>query len=210
MEVLMRSLLFPAAALALLTFCSPGNSRRTNETGMADSGTGGLSTRDTMPSAAADSAAARTEATTPVAILSQLYAANTTEIQLSKLAEKKAASPAVKRVASKLAADHAKNREVERALAQKLNVTLAPAAGGNMSADSASVPPELQGKTGRDFDKAFVEYEVKGHEDNIAKIQNQLLPAAQNADLKAYLQKTLTTIQGHLASLKQVQQQLGS
>jgi putative membrane protein len=176
---------------------------------MAEGGAGELSTNDTMPSTAGDSAAATTGAATPSAILSQLYVANTTEIQLSKLAAKQASSPLVKRIAGKLAADHAKNREEGRALAQRLNLTLIPAAGGDIAAaDSAAVPPELQGKTGRDFDKAFVEHEIKEHEDNIEKIQNQLLPAAQNAELKAYLQKTLTAVQGHLASLKQVQQQL--
>jgi putative membrane protein len=198
----MRSAFFPAAALALLTFCSPGNNRRTGDTGM---------TTDTAAPPSADSAAPSAEAASPAAILSQLDVANTTEIQLSKLAAKKATSPAVKRVAAKLAADHAKNREEERALAQKLNITLTPATGAEASgADSAAVPPELQGKTGRDFDQAFIEHEVQDHQDNIEKIQTQLLPAASNPEVKAYLQKTLTAIQGHLASLKQVQQQLGS
>jgi putative membrane protein len=198
----MRSALLPGTALALLTFCSPGNSRRAGETGMAT---------DTTARPAADSASAApsAEAITPAGILSQLYVANTTEIQLSKAAAKKATSPAVKRVAAKLAADHAKNREEERALAQKLNVTLTPATGAGAASDSTSLPSELQGKTGRDFDKAFVEHEIKDHEDNIQKIQSQLLPAASNPEVKAYLQKTLTAIQGHLASLKQVQQQLG-
>jgi predicted outer membrane protein len=90
-------------------------------------------------------------------------------------------------------------------LAQKLNIslTLAPS-------DSAAAPSNLQGKTGRDFDKGFVEYQIQAHQDNIDKIQTQLLPAASNPQVKAYLQKTLAAMQGHLASLKQVQQQLGS
>jgi putative membrane protein len=194
----MRPVLFPAAALGLLTFCSPPNNRRTGETGMAT---------DTMTRSSSDTASAATsaQAVTPAAILSQVYAANTAEIQLSKLAGKKATLPAVKRIAAKLAADHAKNREEERALAQKLSMSLTPAA-----SDSTALAPDLQGKTGRDFDKAFVEHEIKGHENNIQKVQTQLLPAASNPEVKAYLQKTLTAMQGHLANLKQVQQQLGS
>jgi len=195
----MRSVLFPAAALGLLTFCSPANNRRTGETGMA------TDTTTAHPSADSASAAPSAEAATPTAILSQLYAANTAEIQLSKQAEKKASSPAVKRIAAKLASDHARNREEERALAQKLNISLTPAA-----SDTATISADLQDKTGRDFDKAFVEYQIKAHQDNIDKIQTQLLPAASNPEVKAYLQKTLAAMQGHLASLKQVQQQLGS
>jgi putative membrane protein len=212
----MRSVLFPATALVFLTFCSPSNDRR-NDTGMArsDSGTanggaGGLSARDTMPSATSDTAAAGGAATTPAAILSELYVANTMEIQLSKLAEKKATSPKVKQVAAKLASDHAKNREQVRALTQKLNISLTPPPAGDAAAtDSTALPPDLQGKSGADFDKAFVEYEIQGHQKNIEKIQNQLLPAAQDAQIKTYLQNTLTTIQGHLASLQAVQKQLG-
>jgi putative membrane protein len=204
----MRPVLLPAAALALLTFCSPGGNRRSGETGMA-SDSAARPTNDSASRSATDSAAGG-EAVTPAAILSQLYLANTSEIQVSKVAAKKAASPAVKRMAAKLAADHAQNREEERALAQKLDVTLTPAAGaGGSATDSTGLPSDLQGKTGRDFDKAFVEHEIKDHEDNIQKIQSQLLPAASDPQIKAYLQKTLTAMQGHLTRLKQVQQQLG-
>lgn len=195
----MRQAFFPAAALAVLTFCSPDNNGRSGETGMAGQGAGGL-----------DSTGASAETASPAAILSQLYVANTTEIQLSKLAAKKAKSAKVRQVANKLAADHAKNREEAQALAQKLNLTLTPAAGGQTTtADSAALPPVLEDKNGSDFDETFLEYEIEEHEADIERIQDQLLPAAQNPELKAYLQKTLTAIQGHLDALKQVQQQLG-
>ena len=191
----MRSVFSPAAALSLLTFCSPANDRHAGETGMAT---------DTTAHAAADTGASAAEATTPTAILTQLYAANTAEIQVAKLAQKQASSPAVKKIAAKLASDHAKNREEERALAQKLSLSLTVS-----PADGATVPPELQGKAGREFDRAFLEDQIKAHEQNIEKLQTQLLPAASNPEVKAYLQKTLAAMQGHLASLKQVQQQLG-
>jgi putative membrane protein len=207
---LIRAVLFPAAALAVLTFCSTDNNRRGSETGMAEGGAGGFSVHDTMPSSASDTASGGGLGTSPAAILSQLDVANTAEIQLSKMAWKTASSPAVKRLAAKLAADHAQNREEERALAQKLGISLTSGAGGEISSTKgAAVPPELQGKIGRDFDKAFVDLEIKKHQDTIEKIRSQLLPAAQNSELKAYLQKTLTDMQAHLASLKQVQQQLG-
>lgn len=55
----MRSILLPAAALALLTFCSPDKNRGTRDTGMAEGVT--------------DSAAAGTEAATPDAVLSAMH-----------------------------------------------------------------------------------------------------------------------------------------
>ncbi len=207
----MRSRFLPLGALLLLSFCSPANDRRSGETGMAGDEPGGVSGRDTMPSPAAPSTADADASTTPAAILSQMNVANTTEIQLARLAAKKASSPEVKRIAEKLAIDHSKNREQVRALSQQLNVPVTPAAGGDLSAaDSVAMPADLQGKTGTEFDNAFVQHEIRDHETNIQRIQSQLLPAAQDPQLKSYLQKTIAEMQGHLASLNQVRQKIGS
>ena len=204
----MRFPLFPVAASLLLSFCSPGDDRRTGEANTAAGAAGGLSSRDTLPA----DAAAGTEATpTPAGILSQMNVANTIEIQLARIASKKATSPEVRRVAEKLAVDHSKNRQQVRALAQTLDVPLTPAAGGDVSAsDSIAMPADLQVKSGAEFDKAFIAHEVRDHERSIEKIRGQLLPAAQDPRVKTYLQKTMAEMQGHLASLNEVEQKLGS
>jgi putative membrane protein len=212
----MRTLWIPAATLSLLVACSSGDNRRGGDTGMADSAAGGLSSRDTMMSMGGDSgmttgAVSGNTAVTPAGVLSEINVANTTEIQLSTLASKKASSAQVKQVAKKLAADHAKNRQQVQALAQKLDVKLTPTQGGSLSAaDSAAMPADLQGKSGAAFDKAFVQHEIEDHQTNIDRIQNQILPSIQNEDVKSYLQKTVSEMQNHLSSLKQVQQQLGT
>ena len=208
----MRSALIPAAALALLTFCSPGNDRQ-SDTGMASDGSGGMGSRDTAPTSApapAGTDAGTTEATPP-AVLSQMNVSNTMEIQLSRMASKQATSPAVKRIATLLVTDHSKNRKEVTALAKKLNVSLTPAAGGSVTgSDSAAMPADLQGASGAEFDRAFVQHQIQVHENNIQKIQNQLLPAVQEPQIKAYLQKTLKEMQGHLATLEKTEQQLSS
>jgi putative membrane protein len=209
----MRSAFFPAAALALLTFCSPGNNRQ-SDTGMANDGSGGMSTGDTAPSSAPAPAGAEMGAgaeATPAAVLSQMNVANTMEIQLSQLAAKQATSPAVKRIATTLVTHHNRNRSELTALAKKLNVSLTPAAGGSVTAsDSAALPSELQGASGAEFDRAFVQHQIQLHQNNIQKIQSQLLPAAQEPQLKAYLQETVKAMQGHLATLQKTEQQLSS
>ncbi|MFL5402368.1 MAG: DUF4142 domain-containing protein [Gemmatimonadales bacterium] len=162
---------------------------------------GGLSSTDT--------AAPGGESTvTPSAILSQLNVANTAEIQLGTLVAKQASSRQVQELARKLAADHAKNRQELRALAQKLNVSLIPSQGGEVKAGTG-FPPDLQGKTGPDFDQAFVQHEIEDHEANIEKIRNQLLPAVQDQQIRAYLQQTVSDMEAHLAALQRVSQQVG-
>jgi putative membrane protein len=108
-------------------------------------------------------------------------------------------------------ADHTKNREEVRALAQKVNVTLTPTQGGSISsADSAALPQDLQNLSGAAFDKAWLRHQIEAHNTNIQRIQNQTLPAVQDPRIKTYLQKTLTDMQTHLASLEHAEQQLGS
>lgn len=198
----MRSGGFTTVALSLLISCSPAAGGRGTETGMAD---------DPALSTTRDSAGAYAGGATPAGMFSQLYVANTTEIQLAKLAAKQATSPEVRRIARKLATDHSKNRDQLRALAQKLSVPLDPSPGGKISAaDSAAAPPGLLGKRGPDFDRAFLAHEIEAHRNNIGKIRSQLLPAAPNDQVKTYLQKTLAEMQDHLADLEQVQEQISS
>jgi putative membrane protein len=202
--------------LALLVSCSPGN-RRSSDTGMVEGGAGGLSTRDSMPSTTDTISFTRADSgktgasSAPAAILSEMNVANTSEIQLSTVAARKARSPKVKQIARKLAADHAKNREELRALSQKLNVTLTPAQGGSVSAaDSAALPVDLRAMSGRNFELAFLDHEIEDHRSVIERLQTQVIPSVQNADIKAYLQKTLKEMQSHLSMLQQMRKQLGS
>jgi len=217
----MRPMLIPAAALAVLTFCSPSRDRQNSETGMGGANSGGLSSNDTMSTmsnSAADTTPSSTSATatgnlpaTPAAMLSQLNVANMTEIQVAGMAAKKATSAQVKQIAKKLATDHKMNQSQLQALAKKLNLDLTSAQGGNIAtADSTALPSDLQGASGKQFDLAFVRHEIEDHQSNIEKIRNQMIPAAENPQVKAFLQKTVTAMEGHLASLKRVQQQVGA
>jgi putative membrane protein len=216
----MRSMLLPAAALAVLTFCSPSRDRQTSDTGMGGATAGGLSSNDTMstmPSSAGDTASSATSASsantpaTPAGMLSQLSIANMTEVQVAGMAAKKATSAQVKQVAKKLVTDHTMNESQVKALAKKLKVDLTSAQGGNvMAADSAALPSDLQAVSGKQFDLAFVRHEIEDHQSNIEKIRNQMIPAASDPQVKAFLQKTVTAMEGHLAALKRVQQQVGA
>jgi putative membrane protein len=186
---------------------------------MGGATSGGMSSNDTMATSGADTTAApgaapssaATAPATPAAMLSQLNVANATEIQVAGMAAKKATSAQVKQVAKKLVNDHKMNQSQLKALAKKLNVDLTSAQGGNMAAaDSAALPSDLQGASGSQFDQAFVRHEVEDHQSNIEKIRNQMIPAATNPQVKAFLQKTVTAMEGHLAALKRVQQQVGA
>lgn len=177
-----------------LLSCSPGTDRHSSESGMA---------RDTVALLASDS-----QGVTAPGLLSRLYVANTAEIQLSRLAARRAVSPAVRWVARRLASDHTRNREEEHALAEKLDISLTPAAVGDAAPDRVALPPGLEGKSGREFDGSYIEHEIAAHQASVEEIQNRLLPVTRSPEVRAYLQKTLAAVGDHLEILKQIQQQL--
>lgn len=202
----MRSRYMPVAAMALLTFCSPRTNDRDTGTTSGAPGTG-MAAGDT---ASTGTPAANTPPMTPNGMLSQLDLANTAEIDLAKKAQATGSSPAVKRIAKKLQTDHANNQRELLALAKKLNVDIVSAAASAPNPDQGTVPADLTNKRGAQFDQAYVAHEIQDHQANIDKIQNTMLPAAGNAEVKAFLQKTATAMQGHLRELQQVQQGLSS
>jgi putative membrane protein len=212
----MKWLLLPAVAAMLVMACSPRDRSTAaggRETGMS-SDTAGMARSDTAApagnAAQPESAAVNPSGTTgseASGILSVIATANGAEIQTAKDAQTKASNPQVKRFAAKLAKDHQKNDQEAQALAKKLGVNLAAGAAAASESQSAAMG-DLASKTGAEFDRAYVEHEIQDHEQNIDKIEHQLLPAAKDPQVKAFLQKTDREMKNHLQMAKQLQQQL--
>lgn len=192
----MKWMLIPA--IALVAACSGEHANRN----AAQSGT--MPGDTSMAAAPADTAhaAAPAPALDDASIVTQLAQADMAEVQQARNALKQSKSAAVRSLAQRLETDHAAHLKQMRDLAAKLKVP-AP--------DSTAVPaaPELQGKTGAAFDSAFVQHAIQDHQQDIDKLQNTLLPAAQNADLKALIQKTVPKLQAHLALAQAAERKLG-
>lgn len=210
----MRRLVLPAMAALLVTACSSRENRDTaagqRESGMSSDTAGMARTDTTAPTGNAaqpaenPSGAAGSEAS---GLLSVISTANQSEIQSAKDAESKASSPQVKRFAAKLVQDHQKNEQQAQALAKRLGVDLAAGAGATSESQSAAMG-ELAGKTGAEFDRAYVDRAIQDHQQNIDKIEQQMLPAAKDPQVKAFLQKTDKEMKNHLQMAKQLEQQL--
>jgi len=139
-------------------------------------------------------------------ILTTLSTANMQEIQEAKYARNHSNNAAVKSLARKLETDHTANLQKGRQLADKLGVSQ------RLPTDSAqtnAAPAQLQGLQGAALDSAFVAYQAEAHRGNIDRIRSQMIPAARDAQLKQYLQQTVTAMEGHLRQIQQVEGQLG-
>jgi putative membrane protein len=203
----MRSMMIPAVAAAVLMACTPGQDRSAGgasaegpESGM----TGDTSVQDTASSGTPTGA---TTPATPAGMFSRLELINTAEIQTAKLASRQAKAPEVKEIARTLVTHHTKNRRELEALAKQMNVSLLPAAGGNTARDTAGVLA-LSGLEGPEFDRTFVQQQIEAHQSNISAIESQMIPSAQDEQTRQFLQKTLTAMRGHLASLQALQGRL--
>ena len=91
--------------------------------------------------------------------LTQASQGNYDEIQLGKLAEEKASNPAVKAFGQRMVTDHTKLTEKMKPYAEEWGIA-APTA---LSPDAQKEYDDLQGKSGSDFDKAYIDDMVTDH-----------------------------------------------
>lgn len=122
-----------------------------------------------------------------------------TEVELSKLATTKATNADVKKFADMMIMDHTAAGEQLKTIAKTKNITLPD----SVNADSKKAIADLSKKSGPDFDKAYVDKMVSDHKSTVDMFES----ASKNlkdADLKAFVDKTLPTIKGHLDNIKKI------
>jgi putative membrane protein len=194
----------PFAALALLGALACNRAER-RDTGSGDATGAAMSASDTVATAATATKASLDDPT----IVAIFDAANTYDIETSQLALQKSKNPRVRRLARQFMNDHTNVRQQGRDLAKRLGVTPTPPQEFALTEDHTKAMETLQGKSGADFDKAFIAHEVDYHQAVIDAINQQLLPSIQNAELKALVQQVAPAFQGHLEAAKQLQKNLG-
>lgn len=66
----------------------------------------------------------------------------------------------------------------------------------------------LNSKSGKEFDKAYIDNEVIYHESVISAVKDLLIPQAQNYELKELLKVVLPALEVHLGHAKMVQKSI--
>ena len=122
---------------------------------------------------------------------------NTFEVEESKLALKQAASPKVKAFAKMMIGDHSKAEKKLMMAAKGSGTTVA------MSLDDPhqAMVTALQGKTGADFDKAYVADQLQAHQDT-AMLLTDYQKSGDDAKLKTWAKMTLPTVDMHLKKVQ--------
>jgi putative membrane protein len=129
-------------------------------------------------------------------------AANTWDIETGQLAAKKGTTKDVKDFAAMLVRDHSNVRQQGRDLAAKLKVTPTPPKDFALAKAHADAMKKLEGLSGKEFDKAFLQNEVDFHQAVIDAVNASLLPALQNAEVKDLVTKVAPAFAAHRDAAK--------
>lgn len=124
-------------------------------------------------------------------------AANTVDIETGQLAAGKGSTEAVREFGMMLVRDHRAVRQQGRDLASKLGVTPTPPRDDSAARDHAATMERLRGLSGTAFDRAFLEHEVAFHAAVIEAVKTTLLPAIDNAELRALVEKVAPAFVAH-------------
>lgn len=115
------------------------------------------------------------------------------EVQLGEYASKNATDKSVKDFGAMMAKDHSKANDELKSIATSKNIALPATVGQDMTDDMN----DLMKKTGKDFDKDYMNAMVKDHKDDIDMFQ-KAADDSKDSDMKAFASKTLPTLQKHL------------
>ena len=115
------------------------------------------------------------------------------EIQQSKMALAKGMTGMAKEMADKMIADHTKSTADLMKIAAKKGVTLPT----DMDAEHKAIAPAMEKLSGKDFEAKYLSQMQADHQ----KTANTMMAhekMTQDADLKAFIGKTLPVVQQHL------------
>lgn len=142
-------------------------------------------------------------------ILSIFDQANMADITTARIGVKKAHSKEVRELAQMVATDHEAVQHMGRELAKKLGITPLPPDNDKSAESLAKAVATLDAKSGVEFDKAYLLYEIGFHRSVIDAIKGTLLPAIKDDRFKALVTTVLPGFEHHLAATTLAAKKLG-
>ena len=121
------------------------------------------------------------------------------EVDLGRLAVKRAVRPEVRRFARQMIKDHTKAGEKLAALAQQKKVKLPPA----ILPQAKQTREKLAKLSGNEFDRAYVKAMVEVHVKDVTAFE-AVAKNATDADVKAFATATAPTLRHHLQMIQAI------
>jgi putative membrane protein len=141
-------------------------------------------------------------------VVDVLTVANQGEVDYSQIGVDKATNASVKEFAQMMVKDHGTMLDAVKSLSTRLNVVPASNDKANdLKEESTKDINDLNAKTGKDFDKEFMDEQVDMHQETL-DLLNDLDSRTTNADLKAAIAEAKPKVQAHLDQAKAVKDKL--
>lgn len=193
-----------APLLVLMAACSGGDNQDQ---------VGGDATADTTPATtqAPPPPSAPATALTDGNIVAILAASGKAEIVPSQAVLDRVENGRVKQFAQHMITQHTALNDTVSMVAVQNNITPAPnAASAQLDSTSNATVQQLQGLSGAQLDRAFMEYMVASHDSARQAVTTLLIPSAQNPQLRSTIQQdVLPVVEAHLAEAQQILGSLG-
>ncbi len=125
------------------------------------------------------------------------------ELEMGKLAQQKATTPAVRSLAQRLVQQHGVVSTALRNLAQQKNLVLPTGLGG----DQQKTYAELSALTGVQFDKQFITTVKEAHQRDTDAFED-MSKDAYDGDIRGFAAKYLPTLEQHLEDVEAVEDQV--
>jgi putative membrane protein len=135
--------------------------------------------------------------------------ANKIDISAGEIALDRSRNNKVREFAQRMVTDHQSVLDSAVKLVTRLGVT--PQNNNLVHAltkQSAEHEAKLKSLSGKEFDRLYIDHEVAYHEAVIEVVKTQLIPGANNQDLKNTLVSVLPAFDAHLAHCKNIQASL--
>lgn len=199
------------ACTVTLAACSKGDG--TTDSAAAGAGAGMAAGGDSSAMAGgANAGGASAGASAPMndaAIVSAVSASNAGEIAAGQIAQQQASNARVKTFARQMVTDHQAMQKQSDQLVTRANLTPQPGpAADSIDRANKAMVAAMQGVTGANFDRQYMESQVLAHQNTLAMLQSAA-GMAQNAELKQLLTAAQPKVQAHLEQARQIQTAVG-
>jgi putative membrane protein len=136
-------------------------------------------------------------------------AANRGEVDQAKLATEKSKNPKIKKFAAMMAAHHGEANTKSIDMLRKAHITPEESTvSTQMTTESSKLVESLKPMNGPEFDRAYIDAQVKEHTAILDAFDTKMLPVVKNADLKSDLTAMRAKIDGHLKEAQAIQKSL--
>jgi putative membrane protein len=142
-------------------------------------------------------------------VASVAVTANQIDIDYAQIAKERSRNADILKFAETMASDHKAVIEQAVALVTKLKVSPKDnAVSQKLLSDAKSTMGSLRSKSGKAFDKAYIDNEVAYHKAVISAVEDLLIPESENAELKSLLQNVVPALKAHLEHATMVQSKI--